>query len=113
LGAAAGALAFGIMLLLTCLVCRRNMKKVSLGRLAGDIRGKIVLLTALALSVVILVAAQVLFNVLMARMMSVEEVGRIMLIPAYLRFVFPIFMPVVLMALLICLRPSKLYKGAT
>ena len=110
LGAAAGALGFGIMLLLAYSVCRRNMKTLSFDRLAGDLRGKIILLTSLVVSVVILGAAQVLFSVLIQRIMSLDEVGRVMLISAYLRFAFPILLPVVLMVLLIRLRTSKLHE---
>ncbi len=107
LGVAAGGLGFGVMLLLAYSVCRRNMKTLSFDRLAGNLRGKIVLLTCLVVSVVILGAAQVLFSTLILRITSPDEVGRIMLISAYLRLAFLILLPVVLMALLIWLRSSN------
>jgi len=110
LGVAAGGLGFGVMLLLTYSMCKRNTKTLSFDRLAGNLRGKIVLLTCLVVSVVILGAAQVLFSVLITRMMSPDEVGQIVLISSYLRFAFPILLPVVLMALLIRLRTSKLHE---
>ncbi len=106
LGVAAGLLGFGVALLLIYSVCKRNSKVLSFNRLTSDFRGKVVLLTSLLVSVAVLGAAQVLFSVLIARMMSPDEVGRMALISAYLRWTLPILLPVVLMALMIKLRAS-------
>lgn len=106
LGVAAGLLGFGVALLLIYSVCKRNSKVLSFNRLTSDFRGKVVLLTSLLVSVAVLGAAQVLFSVLIARMMSPDEVGRMALISAYLRWALPILLPVALMALMIKLRAS-------
>lgn len=106
LGVAAGLLGFGVALVLIYSVCKRNSKVLSFNRLTGDFRGKVVLLTSLLVSVAVLGTAQVLFSVLIARMMSPDEVGRMALISAYLRWALPILLPVALMALMIKLRAS-------
>ncbi len=107
LGATAGALAFGIMLLLAYLVCRRNMKTLSFDRLASDLRGKIVLIASLVVMVLALGGVAVLFSVLMARTMSLDDMGRLAHVSAYVRLILRILLPVVLMVLLIRLRSSN------
>ncbi len=106
LGVAAGLLGFGVALVLIYSVCKRNSKVLNFNRLTSDFRGNVVLLTSLLVSVAVLGAAQVLFSVLIARMMSPDEVGRMALISAYLRGALPILLPVALMALMIKLHAS-------
>jgi hypothetical protein len=106
LAVAAGLLGFGVALVLIYSVCKRNSKVLSFNRLTSDFRGKVVLLTSLLVSVAVLGAAQVLFSVLIARMMSPDDAGRMALISAYLRWALPILLPVALMALMIKLRAS-------
>jgi peptidoglycan biosynthesis protein MviN/MurJ (putative lipid II flippase) len=99
-------LGFGVALVLIYSVCKRNSKVLSFNRLTSDFRGKVVLLTSLLVSVAVLGAAQALFSVLIARMMSPDEVGRMALISAYLRWALPILVSVALMALMIKLHAS-------
>ena len=109
LGSAAGALSFAVILLLTYIVCKTKRKTLNFGRLASDLRGKITLMTCLIVLLVVIGTAQFLFSALLCRITNAEEVGRIMLISAYLRFAFPILLPVALMAVMIKLRSNDLH----
>lgn len=107
IGITAGALGYGVILLVVYSVCRRDSKILSFGRLAGDLRGKIVLLTSLVVGVAALAGATVLFSMLITRIMSPDEVGRIALVSSYVRLALSVLLPVVLMVLLIKLRVSN------
>jgi len=106
-GIAAGALAYGVILLLACLACRPHSKLFRFSRFTGNRRGKIVLIASLFVTVLALGGATVLFSVLMARTMTPDDMGRLAHVSAYVRLILRILLPVVLMVLLIRLRSSN------
>ena len=105
-GIAAGALGYGVVLLLACLACRPDSKLLRFNLLAGGLKGKVVIFTYLVAAVLVLGGATVLFSMLIVRTMSPDYIGRMSLVSAYLKLALRILLPVVLMAALIKLRLS-------
>jgi len=107
-GIAAGALGYGVVLLLACLACRPDSKVLRFNLLAGGLKGKVVIFTYLVAAVLALGGATVLFSMLIVRIMSPDDIGRISLVSSYVRLTLRVLLPVVLMAALLKLRLSRL-----
>ncbi|MHC4087678.1 MAG: permease prefix domain 1-containing protein [Planctomycetota bacterium] len=80
---------------------------------AGNPWGKFILFAGICIIMATGLAARILVPVKMARVMSVSEYREIALYRAYVGFVWQISLPVILLAVVICLRPSKLRKAGT
>lgn len=74
--------------------------------------GKFVLFTGVLVIIAIMLAAQILIPATVARL-SVREYGEMAIFRAYTNFAWRISMPLILLAVVIRLRPSKLRKAGT
>jgi hypothetical protein len=75
--------------------------------------GKFLLFAGVVVIIAVMLAARILPSVTMARVMSVGEFAEIAMFQAYVGFVWQIIMPMILLAIVIILRPSKLRKVGT
>ena len=107
LGIAVGALAYGVILLLACLACRRDSKLFRFRRFTGSRRGKIVLFASLLVTVLALAGGATLFRGLIANTMPMSDIGRLGYVSAYVGLILSLLLPVVLLAVLIKLRISR------
>ncbi|MHC4744052.1 MAG: permease prefix domain 1-containing protein [Planctomycetota bacterium] len=110
-GIAAGALAYGVILLLACLTCRPDSRLFRFSRFTGNRRDKIVLFASLVVMVLALGGVTVLFSALMTRTMGKDDIGRLALVSSCVRLTLRILLPTVLLAVLIKL-PLPRYRVA-
>jgi hypothetical protein len=80
---------------------------------AGNPWGKFILFAGIFIIIAAGLAARILVPVTMARVMSVSEYGEIAIYRAYAGFVWQISMPLIVLAIVIRLRPSRLRKVGT
>lgn len=106
LGIVAGALAYGVILLLVCLACRPHSNLFRFRTFSGNRRGKIVLFASLFVMVLALSGTAILFRWLIVRTMSMHDIGRLGMVSAYVGVILSFLLPVVLLAVLIKLRLS-------
>lgn len=80
---------------------------------AGNPRGKFILFAGVFIIIASGLAARILYPLTMFRVFGASEFAEIALFRAYVGLVWQISMPLILLAVVVLLRPSKLRKAGT
>ena len=80
---------------------------------AGNPWGKFILFASVFMVIAVMLAARILFPFTMVRVFGMSEYAEIAMFRAYAGFVWQISMPLIVLAVVVRLRPSKLRKAGT
>jgi len=90
---------------------RKDMQGGLFCKVADNPWGKFILFAAVFMIIAAGLAARILARATMVRMVGLSEYGEIAIFGAYAGLVWQISMPLILLVVVICLRPSKLRKA--
>jgi hypothetical protein len=94
------------------IVRRRDTQGELFCKVADNPWGKFLLFAGVVVIIAVMLAARILIPATVARM-SISEYGEIAIFRAYTELVWLVGMPLILLAVVIRLRPSKLHKAGT
>lgn len=92
---------------------RRGRQGGLLCKVADKPWGKFLLFAGVFMIIAVMLAAKILAQPILYRVMSASEFGEIAIFRAYAGLIWMISMPLMLLAVVILLRPSKLRKAGT